>query len=220
MFKKAMMWLGVATLFCATAVNAAPPEAGKEYKVLERAQATDEKDGKVEVLEFFFYSCPHCNMLDPVLSSWVKRQGKDIAFKRIPVDFGPSQQAYQKMYYTLEAMGKLDTMHSLIFKAIHVDRTPLFTEKQIISFLVKHGIDEKKYLEISKSFAVAAKISRAKALQSTYQVNQVPTLIVGGRYETSPSDVMAGDTSMPEMQRDMMLMKVLDELVKKAQKEK
>lgn len=195
------------------------PQNGKEYQTLERPQPTDAQ-GKVEVLEFFFYTCPHCNMLDPYLTAWAKKQGNAIVFKRIPVDFGQGQQALQTMYYTLEAMGKLDELHPRIFKAIHTDRIPMFTEKQVLNFLTKNGVDEKKYLEMSKSFGVATKMTRAKALQAAYKIEAVPTIYVDGRYMTSPAQIMSVDSKMTEAQSESALMQVLDALVLRAEKER
>jgi protein dithiol oxidoreductase (disulfide-forming) len=211
----ALFLLGVSFSAFASFTN---PENGKEYQTLERPQPTDAQ-GKVEVLEFFFYTCPHCNMLDPYITAWAKKQGNAIVFKRIPVDFGQGQQALQRMYYTLEAMGKLDEFHGRIFKAIHTDRIPMFTEQQVQNFLTKNGIDEKKYLDMSKSFGVATKITRAKALQAAYKIEAVPTIYVDGRYMTSPAQVISTNPKMTEQQSEMALMQVLDALVLRAAKE-
>ena len=107
---------GLMSLSAVASVNA--PENGREYHTLAQPQQTDAV-GKVEVLEFFFYSCPHCNLFDPIITEWVKKQGNSIAFKRIHVDFGQGQQPLQRLYYTLEAMGKNEELHTKIFAAIH-----------------------------------------------------------------------------------------------------
>lgn len=196
------------------------PENGKEYQALAQPQPTDAKDGKVDVTEFFFYTCPHCNVLDPYIHAWVKKQGNAISFKRVPVDFGQGLQGLQRMYYTLEAMGELDRLHSRIFTAIHQDRQPMNSDAQILAFLKKNGVDEKKYLEMSKSFAVANKIASAKTMQAAYKIDSVPTIYVGGQYMTSPAQVMSTNPKMTEAQSVQALMQVLDGLVRKVEKER
>lgn len=195
------------------------PESGKEYQTLSRAQPTDSKD-KVEVIEFFFYTCPHCNMLDPYLSAWVKRQGSAIAFKRVPVDFGQGQAALTKLYYTLEALGKLEALHAKIFEAIHVKRQPLSSDAQVLKFVTENGIDKKQYEDMAQSFGVISKIKRAKLLQDTYNVDSVPMIIVDGKYMTSPGLVMATNAKMTEAESEQGLMLVLNALVSKADKER
>lgn len=195
------------------------PEDGKEYQTLAKVQPT-EATGKVEVTEFFFYTCPHCNVLDPYLSAWVKKQGNAISFKRVPVDFGQGQAALTKMYYTLEALGKLEALHAKIFEEIHTKRRPLNTDQQIINFVAENGVDKKKYEDMSKSFAIATKISRAKAMQTAYNIDSVPMLFVDGRYTTSPALVMGSNPKMTEAQSEQVLMQVLDVLVRKAEKDR
>lgn len=218
LIKKIIALALLASASFSTFASLSNPEEGKEYQVLEQPQAVDAKDGKVEVIEFFFYTCPHCNVLDPYLSAWVKKQGNAIAFKRVPVDFGQGLQALQRMYYTLETMGELDRLHSSIFKAIHTDRQPLSSDAQILAFVTKNGVDEKKYLETSKSFSVATKIARAKTLQAAYKIDSVPTIFVDGRYRTSPSQIMGTNPKMTEAQSEQGLMQVLDALVLKVDK--
>jgi protein dithiol oxidoreductase (disulfide-forming) len=210
--------ISLAAVSSSAQASLANPEDGKEYMTLAQAQPTDAKD-KVEVTEFFFYTCPHCNMLDPYLTAWVKKQGHVISFKRIPVDFGQGQAVLTKLYYTLESMGKLEAMHAKIFEELHVKRRPLMRDDQVISFVTANGIDKKQFEETSKSFGVASKISRAKAAQEAYNVDSVPMIFVGGRYMTSPALVMGANKKMTEAQSEQALMKVLDALVIKVQKE-
>ena len=215
--KIVVMALFVSAPFSALA-SLTNPESGKEYQTLAKPQPT-EAQGKVEVTEFFFYTCPHCNILDPYLSAWVKKQGNAISFKRVPVDFGQGQAVLTKMYYTLEALGKLDALHTKIFEEIHTKRQPLNTEQQVLNFVTKNGVDKKKYEDMSKSFAIATKIGRAKALQTAYNIDSVPMIFVDGRYMTSPALVMGGNPKMTEVQSEQSLIKVLDILVRKAEKD-
>lgn len=220
LIKKIIALAILATVSFSTFASLTNPENGKEYQVLEQPQPTDAKDGKVEVLEFFFYSCPHCNVLDPDLSTWVKKQGNAISFKRVPVDFGQSLQAMQRMYYTLEALGELDRLHSRVFSAIHTERKPLNTDAQILAFVTKNGVDEKKYLDMSKSFSVATQMARAKTLQAAYKIDSVPTIFVDGRFRTSPAQIIGANPKMTEAQSEQGLTQVLDALVQKVDKER
>jgi len=194
------------------------PENGKEYFVLQQPQQTD-SPGKIEVTEFFFYSCPHCNVLDPLITEWVKKQGNAISFKRVHVDFGQGQQPLQRMYYTLEIMGKVEELHAHIFNAIHKERQILRTDEDMVNFVTKHGVDKTKYLEISKSFGVEARMRRAKSLQEAYKIDGVPTLFVDGHYMTSPSTISNLNPGAPEIEGSRGSLQVMDWLVLKAQKD-
>lgn len=180
------------TLVAATA-GASPtaPVAGVEYRVLDRAQPT-ESGKKVEVTEFFWYDCPHCSAFDPTLEAWVKKQGDKINFKRVPVNFRDTFVPQQKLYYALEAMGKVNELHAKIFRAIHVERQQLDTDAQIAAYIAKQGIDPKKFADAYNSFGVQTKVQRAAQLQAAYKVDGVPLLAIDGKYLTSPSIVGAG----------------------------
>ncbi|MEM4987977.1 thiol:disulfide interchange protein DsbA/DsbL [Collimonas sp. H4R21] len=229
-FQKALAIAGLSLSFGLLAASAgaspAAPVAGKEYKVLDNPQPTDTGLGKkVEVTEFFGYFCPHCNALEPTLEEWIAKQGDKISLKRVPVDFGdpngdPKKSPYvaqKKLYYTLEAMGKLPEMHKKVFSAIHVQRQRLDTEASIADFAAKQGLDKAKFLDVYNSFAVQTKVTRAVQLQNAYKIDGVPTLIVDGRYVTSPSIVGAtpgaGD-SEPALFKSTL--QVMDSLVAKA----
>lgn len=194
------------------------PENGKEYQVLTQPQPTDTK-GKIEVTEFFFYTCPHCNVLDPYITEWVKKQGNAISFKRIPVDFGQGQLPLRRMYYTLDVMGKLDELHGQIFKAIHKEHQFLRTDEDVLNFVTKNGVDKQKYLDVSKSFTVETKMLRAQKLQEEYGIDAVPVLFVDGRYKTSPGQIMGMNPGMSETAGAQAVLQVLSALVTKAKKD-
>ena len=206
--------------FVAIAANAAPanPQNGVDYRTLEKPQQTD-SGKKVEVTEFFWYSCPHCYAFDPDLAAWVKKQGDTISFKRVPVAFRDSMVPQQKMFYALEAMGKGEELHSKIFNTVHAQHQSLDTEAQILDFIVKQGIDKQKFLETYNSFAVQTKVRRAAQLQEFYRVDGVPMLAVDGRYETSPSIVSKSMGPVSEQALAVGTLQVMDWLVAKAQKE-
>lgn len=199
--------------------NATPanPQNGVDYRTLDKAQQTD-AGSKVEVTEFFWYACPHCNALEHELVQWVKKQGDKIAFKRVPVAFRDSMIPQQKLFYTLETMGKFDELHPKIFQAIHVQRQALDSDAAITDFVVKQGVDKQKFLDVYNSFGVQSKAKRATQLQQAYQVDGVPLLAVDGRFLTSPSIVGASMGNRPEPVLHAATFEVLDWLVAKSAK--
>lgn len=204
----------------AFASNATPanPQNGVDYRTLDKPQQTD-SGKKVEVTEFFWYSCPHCFVLDPDLEAWVKKNGDKINFRRVPVAFRESMVPQQKMYYALEAMGKGEELHRKIFSTIHAQRQPLDTEAQIVEFMEKQGVDKQKFLEQYNSFTVQTKARRATQMQGAYQIDGVPLLAVDGRYLTSPSIVAASLGKVPEAALAQGTFQVMDYLVAKVAKE-
>ncbi|MGK6309843.1 thiol:disulfide interchange protein DsbA/DsbL [Variovorax sp. DT-64] len=158
------------------------PKAGTDYAVLDKRVPVDAPAGKVEVIEFFWYNCPHCNAFEPTLESWIRKLPPHVAFKRVPVAFQASFQPQQKLYYALEAMGKVDEYQRKVFAAIHQQRQNLSGEQQIIDWAAANGLDKDKFTEQYKSFSVASKIQRAKQLQEAYQVAGVPSIGIAGRW--------------------------------------
>jgi thiol:disulfide interchange protein DsbA len=167
--------------------QAQKPVAGSDYAVLETPANVDAPAGKIEVVEFFWYSCPHCNEFEPALSDWVKKLPKDVAFRRVPIAFNPSFVPQQRLYYTLETMGLLERLHAKVFAAIHVDKLKLATGESIVEWVGKNGVDTTKFLAEYNSFGVDAKTKRASQLQNAYKVEGVPALGVAGRYYTDGS---------------------------------
>lgn len=159
-------------------------KAGTDYIQLKRPAPVDAPAGKVEVIEFFSYNCPHCADFEPQLEAWVKKLPADVAFKRVPVPFvGNDVESKQRLYYTLEALGKVDQFQSSIFTLIHKQRVPLFGDAAILDWANKQpGLDGAKFAEMYKSFTVSGKVKRATQLQNDYQVGGVPALGVAGRY--------------------------------------
>ena len=163
---------------------------GKDYKRLEKPVAPDAPAGKVDVIEFFWYSCPHCNDFEPALDAWVKTASKDMAIRRVPVVFNASFIPQQKLYYALEGMGKLDDVHVKVFRAIHVEKQKLAKDDEIFAWVGKQGLDVAKFKEIYNSFSVSNQVRRASQLQDAYGVEGVPSMGVAGKYYTDGT--MAG----------------------------
>ncbi len=206
--------------FLALTAGASPanPQAGVDYRVLNKPQPT-ESGAKVEVIEFFWYACPHCFALEPSLEEWVKKQGDKISFKRVPVAFRESFIPQQKLYYSLEAMGLLPRLHQKVFNAIHVERQALNTDASILDFVVKNGVDKAKFQDVYNSFAVQTKARRAAQLQADFQIDGVPTLAIGGKYLTSPSIVGEKMGNQPEATLQNAALQVASHLVERVAKE-
>ena len=168
----------------------AKPQEGRDYQALPKRVPTDAGKGKIEVIEFFWYSCPHCNAFEPALSEWVKKLPKDVDFKRVPVRFQDSFEPQQRVYYVLEALNKLSTHHSKLFQAIHVERQNLATGEALAAWAEKNGIDRKSFTDLYNSFTIIGKARRGAQLQEAFKVEGVPALGVAGRFYTDGS--MAG----------------------------
>lgn len=207
--------LAIALLgFLSLHVSASPtePVEGVEYTRLSQIQPTD-SGKKIEVLEFFWYNCPHCFAFEPQLAEWVKKRGDTIVFKRVPVGFRESFVPQQKLYYALEAMGKLDTVHRAVFDAIHVQKLKLDKEEAIIDFVEKQGVDRKKFLDVYHSFSVQAKVARVAQLQVAYNIESVPTVAIDGRYITSPSLVGANMRGASDHAMHAAALQTMDALI-------
>lgn len=218
-FSRLLAAVGFGLVALSAAASPANPQSGLDYRTLDQPQQTA-PGNKVEVIEFFWYSCPHCFAFEPDLEAWVKKQGDKINFKRVPIAFRDSFIPQQKLYYTLEALGKVDELHKKVFDAIHVQRQRIDTDAEIADFIAKQGIDKKKFLDMYNSFAVQTKVRQATQLQSAYQVDGVPLVAVDGRYLTSPSIVGASIGNKPEAELHTATLQVMDFLVAKAAKER
>jgi thiol:disulfide interchange protein DsbA len=162
--------------------QARPPVAGDDYLVLEKRAAVEAPAGKIEVVEFFWYSCPHCNAFEPTLEAWIKRAPKDVSVRRVPVAFRDDFVPQQRLFYALEALGLLDKLHAKVFVAIHGEKLKLDRIETITDWVVKQGVDKTKFTEQYNSFSVATKATKARQLQDAYKVEGVPALGVAGRF--------------------------------------
>ena len=160
------------------------PEEGSDYLALDKRVPVEAPAGKVEVIEFFWYACPHCNAFEPKLEAWIKKNPADVVVKRVPVAFRDNFVPQQRLFYTLEAMGKLDEVHRKVFNAIHVDKLPLDKEDSISAWVEKQGVDKAKFAELYNSFSVSTKARRATQLQDGFKVQGVPALGIAGRWYT------------------------------------
>ena len=173
-------------LSSAARAQGAKPVEGIDYLTLEKPAPT-EAVGKIEVVEFFWYSCQHCNRFEPLLEDWAKRLPPDVVLRRAPVAFRPDFEPQQRLYFALEGMGKVAELHKKVFSAIHVEKQLLNTAELVADWAAKQGIDKAKFTEAYNSFAVATKSRKATALQDAFKVDGVPSLGVAGKYFTSGS---------------------------------
>ena len=168
---------------------------GKDFAVVNPKAPVEAPAGKIEVVEFFWFNCPHCFHFEAMLNPWVAKLPANVAYRKLPVGFNPSFVPQQKMFYALEAMGLLNGLTPKIFKAIHEQNIKLDSEAQITDWLVKQGVDKAKFSAMFKSFAIGSKATRATKLQDAYQVDGVPAMGVAGQFLTNGT--MTG--SMPRM---------------------
>lgn len=143
--------------------------------------------GKIEVVEFFAYTCPHCAVLEPLVTKWKKTLSSDVAFKSVPVAFNQAMKPFQYFYYSLEAVDRLD-LHPKFFEAIHREKKRLFTKEAMIEWAASQGVDRAKIAAAMDSFGVKSKVTRADQMVKGYAIQGTPSIAVNGRYVTSPSE--------------------------------
>ncbi|MGX4641762.1 thiol:disulfide interchange protein DsbA/DsbL [Massilia sp. SYSU DXS3249] len=215
--RRSLRFALVAASLVASTAYASPtnPQNGVEYTTLSAPQPVQAVGKKVEVIEFFAYHCPACNMLEPGLNEWVKKQGDKIVLRRVHVPFQGATDPEAHLFLTLEAMGRLD-MHSKVFHAVHVQRVRLMKDEQIIDWVAKNGIDRAKFLEVWNSFGVMTKLRRLPQVSTAYQVSGTPTIVVDGKYQTSPGLISEKLKIRDTNQILQAHFQVLDALVAKA----
>jgi thiol:disulfide interchange protein DsbA len=183
----AVATLGSALLPAAAQAQARAFKDGTDYLTLDKPALTEAPAGQVEVVEFFWYSCPHCNSFEPQFDAWAKKVPKDVSVRRVPVAFRPDFEPQQRLYYVLEGLNKVNELHKKAFYAIHVEKQALNTAEEVAGWAEKQGINKAKFIEMYNSFSVSTKVRKATQLQDAYKVDGVPALGVGGRYFTSGS---------------------------------
>jgi thiol:disulfide interchange protein DsbA len=209
--------------FAASGASASPaaPKSGAEYETLPTAQPTN-PGAKVDVIEFFSYSCPHCNAFEPKLHDWVSQNADKINFKRVHVAFHSGDTSLQRMYLTMEAMGIAEQYHQKVFNTIHDERvTRLSTDEQVFDWIEKKGGDRAKFMGAYRSFGAQAWVNRAQATIGAYNIDQWPVIAIGGRYLTSPHFASrAMPPPLGEVEQHQAALQVMDFLVAKAKSEK
>jgi len=164
-----------------------------------------ETNNKIEVLEIFWYGCPHCYAFEPYLRQWLSKKPADVEFHRVPGILGNNWVPHAKAYYIAEKLGILDKMHQRLFDAIHKDRQSIFSDDEIKAFFIAEGVDEAKFNEIYDSKELLEKLRKAFELQQKARITGVPSVIINGKYQTSPTLAGSHENTL----------KVLDYLVDK-----
>lgn len=197
-----MRWI-TSLIFLLTAL-AQPVTAaqGQRYEPIDPPVPT-ESEGKVEVVEFFWYGCPHCYHLEPALDEWLKRKPENVAFRRIPAPLNPRWMPHSRFFYAAELMGVGEELHKPLFDAMHRDKKRIRSKEDLIRFAVQHGVDETEFRSAWDSFPVELKVQRARKLAARYKLTGVPALGINGKYKTGTGMVH----SYPQV------IEVLDELV-------
>lgn len=208
--RDAALALAAAGLMPAARAQGGPAE-GRQYARL--AQGLPGEPGKVEVIEFFFYRCPHCYAFDPLLEAWVHQLPADVTFRRVPVGAQKMLQLHQRMFYTLQAMGALTpAVHSGIFNAFHRGGVDVEDEAAAVALVGRLGVDTARFKTTFHSFAIEPKIAQGNKLAELCGVETVPALVVGGRFRTGPSQ--AGTPGQSEAAQGQQALAVADFLVK------
>lgn len=161
---------------------------GAHYQKIVPAQPTTAAPGNVEVVEVFWYGCGHCFSLDPAIESWNHKNAAYIDFVRVPAMWNEGVRMHARLFYTAELLGKLDAVHSLIFREFHVNGNQLNTVEKIAAFFKQHGVSNEEFNKAFSSFAVENKLQRADFLNRRYRIESVPTFIVNGKYKTDVGD--------------------------------
>jgi len=142
--------------------------------------------GRIEVIEFFGFWCPHCNALEAPLEAWVRTLPKDVAFRRVPVAWMAAHEPYQRLFYALESLGYGDEMFGKVFRAVHLQGLHLEVDAGLAMFAAANGIDKARLADAMRGFAVGSKVRAAGQAWAAYHQDGVPTLAVEGRFVTSP----------------------------------
>lgn len=182
-------------------------QQGVQYVPVQPQPAVASGD-QVEVVEFFWYGCPHCRDFEPVVNRWASALPDNVTFTQVPVMFGGAADMHAQVYYALEGMGELARLHEKLFHAMHVEKRKLRSREEVDAFLAENGVDMAKFSEAMSSFAVAAKVNRARALMRRYGVRSVPALVVDGRYRSGSG--FSGYEEITEV-ADFLVDKVLDQ---------
>jgi thiol:disulfide interchange protein DsbA len=181
--------LGLLLSLSASLASASPavPQNGVDYTTLAQPQPVQATGKKVEVIEFFMYHCPVCNALEPLFEEWIKKQGDRITVRRVHYPSTGPADPEAHLYLTLDALGRLGDMHEKVFKAVHVDHVRLNRDDAIIDWVAKNGIDRAKFVEAWNSFGVTTRLRQLRRTVADYQVESAPTLVVDGRFLTTPA---------------------------------
>ncbi|MGD8911194.1 MAG: thiol:disulfide interchange protein DsbA/DsbL [Candidatus Thiodiazotropha sp.] len=174
-------------------VHTAHAEWGEGFDPIDPPIPTTSADGKVEVVEFFWYGCPHCYQMEPELEAWLEHKPENVSFVRVPAPLNNRWTVHAEFYYAAEILGLTDKLHMPLFEAMHVKKRRLYDKDSLIEFAVEQGVDKQKFIDALNSFGVYVKVQNARKLGQQYQLDGVPAIGINGKYKTSGS--LAGSYS-------------------------
>ncbi|SEQ89425.1 thiol:disulfide interchange protein DsbA [Nitrosomonas sp. Nm51] len=174
-----IVFLGI--MLSSTAGTHAGIVAGSDYKVLQNPQPTQDSE-RIEVIEFFWYGCPHCNNLHPHVKAWLKNKPDDVDFRYVPAIFRNNWIPGAKTFYTIEAMDEIETLHDRVYEAIHRDKINLNDETVLFNWVARQGVDKEKFINHYQSFTVQNQVARSNQMMRQYQLTGVPVFVVAGQY--------------------------------------
>ncbi|MDJ0808116.1 MAG: thiol:disulfide interchange protein DsbA/DsbL [Gammaproteobacteria bacterium] len=180
-------------------------EWGEGWDPIDPPVPTSVSADKIEVLEFFWYGCPHCYDLEPEMEDWLKKQGDNIEFRLVPSPLNANWAVHSQFFYAAEALGVLDKLHMPLFEAMHKQRRRLFDKESLLDFAAEQGVDRKALSEAWTSFGVFVKVQQARKLGKRFQLSGVPAVGINGKYKTSAS--LAGS--------HQKMFKIMDELIQR-----
>ena len=189
---------------------------GKDYQRLNQPVRT-RNAAKIEVVEVFAYSCPHCFRIDPLVKVWQKTLAADVDFYRSPVVWDDLAQFHAQIFYAAQALWKLDRLHDSFFQAIHVQNNMLNTPDKVFPLFAAQGVTREQFDKVLNSDAVSAQVVQAKSRALSYRISGTPELIVAGKYRVGGG--MGGQT-LPEPQAHQRMLDVVNFLISKERQAK
>ena len=211
-FLRHAVWL---LAFAVSTTASAQITPGKDYRTINPPQPT-ESGKRVEVLEFFWYGCPHCNALQAPLRTWLKQKPADVDFRRVPAVLDESWLPLTFTYHALDALGAVDKLHYDVFVAIHEQKVRLSDQAVLFDWVAKHGIDRQKFADAYNSFGVKNRAKRSIEMTRNHDISGTPAITVNGKYLTAPSFVLKPDQSVDYPR----YFQVLDQVIAMARKER
>ena len=209
-FSRCLLGAGLGgALVTPTRAQPAPVEGVNYVRIADAAPVPS--DGKIEVIEFFWYECPHCNAFEPALDAWTRHLAPDVAFRRVPVWFREEPfSTQQRLFYTLEALDLVATLHRKVFDAIHVAGIRMRTPEDLSAFALTNGVDPIKFMTAYNAFSVQSKSLQARQTAAAYKIDGVPAMGVQGRYYTNGT---LANAKMPPPGSNERMLAVVDALI-------
>jgi thiol:disulfide interchange protein DsbA len=162
-------------------------EWGEGFDPIDPPIPTSAAEGKVEVIEFFWYGCPHCYQMEPQLDKWLEHKPENVSFIRVPAPLSSKWAVHAQFYYAAEILGLTEKLHLPLFKAMNEKKRRLYDKESLIDFAVEQGVDRQEFVDTLNSFGVYVKVQNAKKLGQRYQLDGVPAIGINGKYKTSGS---------------------------------